>query len=130
MTALWFAIEEHARDTTGRTRQSDGVLFAVDVTNTKWYETFQHAQVTYGSAGDPFGWAYKNALEESGRAGNPFRVFPALPDERMKAQEGFFLGAAVPQRHVAPRGRSPPPGSPTEPSTPPVPSSRTGRPRR
>ena len=31
-----------------------------------------------------------------------FRAFPALPDERMKAQEGFFLGSAVPKRHKAP----------------------------
>lgn len=27
---------------------------------------------------------------------------PALPDERMKAKEGFFLGSAVPKRHKAP----------------------------
>lgn len=31
-----------------------------------------------------------------------FRAFPALPDERMKAQEGFFLGSSVPVRHQAP----------------------------
>ncbi|MDX6238434.1 MAG: hypothetical protein QOG10_3249 [Kribbellaceae bacterium] len=31
-----------------------------------------------------------------------FRAFPALPDERMKAQEGFFLGSAVPKRYNAP----------------------------
>jgi hypothetical protein len=31
-----------------------------------------------------------------------FRVFSALPDERMKAQEGFFLGSTVPERHNAP----------------------------
>ena len=31
-----------------------------------------------------------------------FRIFSALPDERMKAQEGFFLGGTVPKRHKAP----------------------------
>jgi hypothetical protein len=27
---------------------------------------------------------------------------PALPDERMKVQEGFFLGSAVPKTHKVP----------------------------
>jgi len=31
-----------------------------------------------------------------------FRAFPALSDERMKVQEGFFLGSGVPKRHKAP----------------------------
>ncbi|MFD9894752.1 hypothetical protein ACFWY9_35865 [Amycolatopsis sp. NPDC059027] len=31
-----------------------------------------------------------------------FRVFSAFPDERMKAQQRFFLGSAVPARTQAP----------------------------
>jgi hypothetical protein len=34
--------------------------------------------------------------------GELFRAFPALPDERMKAQEGFFLGSAFPDEHQVP----------------------------
>jgi hypothetical protein len=38
----------------------------------------------------------------SAKRGSMFRAFPALPDERMKAQEGFFVGSAVPKRHRVP----------------------------
>jgi len=31
-----------------------------------------------------------------------FRAFPALPDERMKAQGGYFLGSAFPKNHQVP----------------------------
>lgn len=49
MTALWFAIEEHKPDEDGKVRESPGVLFAIDVTGTDWYETFQHKESrTYG----------------------------------------------------------------------------------
>lgn len=44
MTALWFAAEEHRPDDDGEVRRSPGVLFAFDVTKTRWYETFQHGE--------------------------------------------------------------------------------------
>jgi hypothetical protein len=54
MTALWFAIEEHRPAESGNVRRSPGVLFAIDVTNTDWYETFQHNEArTYGHLKEP-----------------------------------------------------------------------------
>ena len=44
MTALWFAAEQHKPDDDGAVRRSPGVLFAFDVTKTRWYETFQHGE--------------------------------------------------------------------------------------
>lgn len=102
MTALWFAIEEHRPDTNGIVRESPGVLFAVDVTDTDWYESFQHNEPrTYRHLKDPLGASYTNALAKSARDGF-FRAFPALPDERMKAQEGFFIGSSLPDTHQIP----------------------------
>ena len=103
MTALWFATEEHRPDSDGEVRRSAGVLFAIDVTGTKWYETFQHGDgQTFEHQMHPLAATYKQALEVSAKDRRLFRAFPALPDERMKAQEGFFLGSAVPKQHSAP----------------------------
>ena len=103
MTALWFATEEHRPDEGGEVRRSPGVLFAIDVTKTPWYETFQHGQgQTYEHLENPLAATYKQALTKSRDEKEMFRAFPALPDERMKAQEGFFLGSSVPVNHRAP----------------------------
>ncbi len=77
-------------------------MFAVDVTGTDWYETFQHAEgQTWGHLEEPLAATYRQALEESAKSKEIFRALPALPDEHRKAQEGFFLGGAVPKRHKA-----------------------------
>lgn len=103
MTALWFAVEEHKPDDNGDVRRSPGVLFAIDVSKTPWYETFQHGEgQTWDHLENPLAAKYKQALEKSREDKEMFRAFPALPDERMKAQEGFFLGSAVPLHHRAP----------------------------
>ncbi|MEP7766002.1 FRG domain-containing protein [Sanguibacter sp. 25GB23B1] len=102
MTALWFATEEHPPDKSGRVAETDGVLFAVDVTDTDWYQTFQHeGNQTWGKLESPMSGAYNTALEKSESSGM-FRAFPALPDDRMRAQEGFFLGSKVPEKHTQP----------------------------
>jgi hypothetical protein len=102
MTALWFATEEHRPNSSGKARRSPGVLFAIDVTKTEWYETFQHGPQTHGHLENPIGALYEQALRKSASQKQMFRAFPALPDERMKAQEGFFLGSSVPKKHAAP----------------------------
>ncbi|WP_103355643.1 FRG domain-containing protein [Amycolatopsis sp. CA-128772] len=104
MTALWFATEEHRPTESGGVRRSPGVLFAIDVTKTAWYETFQHGEQsqTWEHMSNPLGALYSQALKRSAAGRQMFRAFPALPDERMKAQEGFFIGSAVPKRHKAP----------------------------
>ena len=99
MTALWFAVEDHG---THESRRCPGVLFAIDVTKTPWYETFQHGEgQTSDHLVNPLAATYKLALKTSMEDRQMFRAFPALPDERMKAQEGFFVGSSVPVRHVA-----------------------------
>lgn len=103
MTALWFAVEEHRPDGNGDVRRSPGVLFAIDVTRTPWYETFEHGEgQTYDHLASPLAATYMHALEKSKTENAMFRAFPALPDERMKAQEGFFIGSSVPVHHRAP----------------------------
>lgn len=100
MTALYFAIQDGETDEAGAAPKTDGVVFAVDVTDSRWYETFQHTgDRTYAEVGRPLTAPWERALEESAVDGSFFRAFPALPDERMKAQEGFFLGSAVPTVH-------------------------------
>jgi hypothetical protein len=101
MTALWFAVEEHRPDAKGDVRRSPAVLFAIDVTKTEWHETFQYGE-NWGQAQNPLSASYKQALNKSGKDSQMFRLFSALPDERMKAQEGFFLGSAIPKQHKAP----------------------------
>jgi hypothetical protein len=102
MTALWFATEDHRPEVNGDVRRSPGVLFAVDVTKTDWYETFQHGEgQTWEHMKDPLAATYRQAIEASQKNKSMFRAFSALPDERMKAQEGFFLGSAVPNEHQA-----------------------------
>ena len=69
MTALWFATEEHNPDRDGNVRRSDGVLFAIDVTRTDWYETFQYGEQTYDHLSNPLGALYKQALKLAGSGG-------------------------------------------------------------
>ena len=103
MTALWFATEEHPPNDAGEVKRTPGVLFAIDVTGTRWYETFQHSGgQTWGHLENPLAATYTQALDASAEEKRLFRAYPALPDERMKAQEGYFLGSAVPRRHRAP----------------------------
>jgi hypothetical protein len=102
MTALWFATEQHKPREDGFVRRTPGVLFAIDVTKTDWYETFQYGKPTLGDLSNSLGALYQQALKKSAESRQMFRTFPALPDERMKAQEGFLLGSAVPKRHKAP----------------------------
>jgi len=103
MTALWFAVEEHRPSGGNEPRRSPGALFAIDISKTPWYETFQHGEgQTSDHLVNPLAATYKQALEKSKTDKQMFRAFPALPDERMKAQEGFFVGSSVPLHHIAP----------------------------
>ena len=101
MTALWFATEEVP--VPNSEHKTSGVLFAFDVTDTPWHRSFDHGLApTWGSQEDPIGAALTMALADSKKNSQLFRIFPALPDERMKAQEGYFLGSTVPVQHKAP----------------------------
>jgi hypothetical protein len=58
MTALWFATEEHKPDGDSEPRRSPGVLFAIDVTDTAWYETFDYAEQTWNHLSNPLRVGY------------------------------------------------------------------------
>jgi hypothetical protein len=97
MTALWFATEEHKPDSKGVSKKTPGALIAINVSQMPWYETFQHSGgTTYGSLMHPLSAAYEEALGQSASNKSNFRVYSALPDERMKAQQGYFIGSAIP----------------------------------
>jgi hypothetical protein len=78
LTALWFATEEHRPDQEGNVRRSPGVLFAVDVIKTDWYETFQHGEgQTWDHMANPLAATYEHALQASLKKRDMFRAFPA-----------------------------------------------------
>lgn len=89
-TALWFATRQP------KGRRSTGVLFAIDVTDMKPTRTFDHEATTYAGGLDPLSAAYTLQLVKSAEQQMPFRLFPELPDDRMRAQEGFFIGSTMP----------------------------------
>jgi FRG domain len=106
MTALWFAIEEQVNHGQSGS-ESAGVMFAFDVTNTDYFQTFQHDGTnTWAAVGNFSAAVLELALEHSAKRrkseSSIFRAFPALPDERMRAQEGYFLGSAFPKTHRIP----------------------------
>jgi len=91
MTALWFACQNAPPG------QQAGVLFAFDVTDAPTYSTIND-HPTNGSIADPHGWTLRAALSKSAASARPFLVSPALPDSRMRAQEGLFIASAVPYK--------------------------------
>jgi hypothetical protein len=95
MTALWFACQSFPD------RNSSGVLFAFDVTDAPEYSTITD-HPTWGSVADPHGWTLRSALAKSAADSAPFLVSPSLPDPRMRAQEGIFIGSAVPSDYGLP----------------------------
>lgn len=96
MTALWFACQAAPeRDEAGRRLAKTGVLLALNVT--KW--------ARHNSVGDPYkttwgeleqgrAWTLGSALSTE----DPFVVAQSVPNARLRAQEGFFVTSAVPDR--------------------------------
>lgn len=86
MTALWFACQEPLE---GDDR--DGVLIAL---NTAHWQRFGRRISPPGRAvqDNPLGWEFEGAL----RSGRPFVVESLVPNERLRAQEGYFVAGAVP----------------------------------
>jgi hypothetical protein len=89
MTALWFACQTPSDQKVARS----GLLLALDVA--KWREVESVAAPvsnTYGGLNDPTGYALATALTDP----NPFVVRSVVPNERLRAQEGFFVAGAQP----------------------------------
>jgi hypothetical protein len=99
-TALWFACQRPIDSETQEEQNVAGVLFAIDVTDMPWYRTSAPEAPSFDSLGSPLEAGYSFMLNRSLANGESFRLFPAMPDERMKAQEGFFVGAAMGETSV------------------------------
>jgi hypothetical protein len=98
MTALWFASQEVRTSDVKDGLSEDGVLLAI---NTEGWDRFgRSAPVpTFASVGDPTGWEMTAALDRR----EPFVVESLVPNDRLRAQEGYFLaGALPPQRSETP----------------------------
>jgi hypothetical protein len=88
MTALWFACQDVTEDNVSRS----GVLLAMDTSRWKRFgRSMPHA--TRSAVNDPLGWELKEALNSR----EPFVVEALNPNERLRAQNGYFVASRVPE---------------------------------
>jgi hypothetical protein len=87
MTALWFACQPPVDDAASQ----DGLLLAL---NTAGWQRYGRAMPSgsYSALEKPFSWELETALAE----GEPFIVESLVPNDRLRAQEGFFVSSRVP----------------------------------
>ena len=96
MTALWFACQAVQQPTAGHPLRRDGVLIAIDTSAWPRYGRRMPAG-SYTARDNPFSWELEKALGE----GTPFVVESLSPNDRLRAQEGYFISSAVPDtRHT------------------------------
>ncbi|TFC48932.1 FRG domain-containing protein [Cryobacterium shii] len=89
MTALWFACQNPTQGSISRS----GLLLALNITGWPKYSTLASPQgVTWGQLENPMGTRLQNAL----RVNAPFVVESSNPNDRLRAQEGFFVAGKVP----------------------------------
>jgi hypothetical protein len=87
-TALWFACQP-----AGTHVSKTGVLLALNTTNWPAHQTIGSPDTfDYARQDDPTGARLKQALASN----TPFRVESAFPNERLRAQEGFFVSGPLP----------------------------------
>lgn len=86
MTALWFACQEPEPGA-----NTDGALIAL---NTAGWLRFGRGMPPRSRAArdDPVGWEFEEALA----SGQPFVVETLVQNDRLRAQEGYFVAGAVP----------------------------------
>jgi hypothetical protein len=90
MTALWFACQTPSDQKVARS----GLLLALDVSKWRVVESVAApAGMTYAGLSDPTGHALATALADP----DPFVVRSVVPNERLRAQEGFFVAGAQPK---------------------------------
>jgi hypothetical protein len=93
MTALWFACQEMSEP---GDLSRDGLLIAVNTH--KWLRFGRSIpKPTYTAHDNPQGWELEDALSSE----RPFVVESLLPNERLRAQEGFFIAGAIPTEDTA-----------------------------
>ncbi len=101
MTALWFACQSPKPPNVAKS----GVLLALNTTGMRQVSTVPRVG-TWGSMRNAVG----STLEEALRDPAPFLVRSLAPNDRLRAQEGFFVAGTVPpdrgREVVTPSGRS------------------------
>jgi hypothetical protein len=91
MTALWFACQDPKGPEVGRA----GLLLALNTTGWSRHSTVRApAPTSYDELEHPTRARLASALAD----GTPFIVDSAMPNDRLRAQEGFFVAGAVPYR--------------------------------
>jgi hypothetical protein len=89
MTALWFACQAASNVNVAKS----GLLIAINVTGWPRLSTVAPAGVmTYDQMEDPRGARLTAAL----RSERPFVLESASPNDRLRAQEGFFISGSIP----------------------------------
>ena len=89
MTALWFACQEPVGLPAGFSRS--GVVLALNITGMPRFKTLS-TTATYAAHASPL----SHQLQEGLDAGEPFVVESLTPNDRIRAQEGFFVAGATP----------------------------------
>ncbi|NYF29210.1 MULTISPECIES: FRG domain-containing protein [unclassified Microbacterium] len=87
MTALWFACQSPKAPGAARS----GILLALNTTGMRQISTVPTGR-SWGSLHNPTGSTLHDALQDP----TPFLVRSAVPNERLRAQEGFFVAGAIP----------------------------------
>jgi len=88
MTALWFACQPPSRQLNV---SASGVLIALNVDGWERYGRRRPAS-SRAALNDPLGWELNEALASN----DPFVVESILPNDRLRAQEGYFVSSTVP----------------------------------
>ncbi|MCU1577134.1 MAG: hypothetical protein JWP70_1838, partial [Leifsonia sp.] len=91
MTSLWFACQPVRQPDNAPALSEDGVLLAINTTGWDRYGKARPAS-TRSAVSNPFSWELDHALESD----RPFVVESLLPNDRLRAQEGFFIAGRVP----------------------------------
>lgn len=94
LTALWFACSDPKKLT------QPGVLVVVAVTDALRHTTSENPQLTYDTIDKLGSASLISTLRESKATGKPFIVEPRPQDDRMKAQEGAFIGSYWPTNNL------------------------------
>jgi len=86
---LWFACQEPVDLPAGFSRS--GVVLALNITAMPRFKTLS-TTATYAAHASPLSYQLQEALD----AGEPFVVESLTPNDRIRAQEGFFVAGATP----------------------------------
>ena len=88
LTALWFACQDG-----GPGGNRDGVLLALNITDWQRYNSTGAFDPTWEDVGSE----YSGRLREALRSERPFVVRADVPNDRIRAQEGYFVASSTPQ---------------------------------